>query len=83
MKENYNEFLLNLFIFDISCIISGLIMLIPAHLSIPYSFDKLGVVITNFCIFIYSLFMNISFLLYIPLFVWYMIQKDNRSESNE
>lgn len=81
LKDKYNVFLMKLFNFDVSCIIVCLIMLFPIIWSIPNSFVKLGVDLTNICLFIYLSLFNISMLLYMPLLAWYIIQKDKRSKS--
>lgn len=74
MKDKYNKFLLELYRIDVSCCFAGIILLFPINWSIPNSFVILGVFITNLCILVYSLFMNISLLLFIPLFAYYVIQ---------
>lgn len=83
MKDKYNIFLKKLLAFDISFIIVSLIMLFPIMCSIPYSFVKLGVELTNIILFIYLTFMNVLLLLFIPLFIYYQIQKDKKSKSND
>jgi len=83
MREKYYLILQQLFVLDTSLIISCFIMFIPIYISIPYSLVKLGIDLTNICLFVYLCIINISMLLYLPLCAFYFIQKDKRKRINE